>query len=37
MKRSRMTRSSSNRNFKRGMNTQRKNLAPAPQRGGYRL
>lgn len=37
MKRSKMSRTKSNKTFKKGMGTQRKNIAPAPSRGGYRL
>lgn len=37
MKRHRMTKRQSNKNFKRGMKTHRKNVAPAPMRGGYRI
>lgn len=37
MKRSKMSRHSSKKTFRKGMKTQRKNLQPAPQRGGYRL
>ncbi|UYD39212.1 MAG: hypothetical protein [Wigfec virus K19_151] len=37
MKRSKMSRKSSNRSFKKGMGTKSQNLRPAPQRGGYRL
>lgn len=37
MKRQHISKSSSKRSFKKGMRTQKKNLMPAPQRGGYRL
>lgn len=37
MKRQRMTKRHSNKNFKRGMSLNRKNLSPVPQRGGFRL
>lgn len=37
MKRSHVSRHASKKSFKKGMRTQKKNVAPAPQRGGYRL
>lgn len=37
VKRSKMTKSSSSKSFKKGMKTNTKNLAPAPTRGGYRF
>lgn len=37
MRRKKMSRKKSNKNFKKGMGTNRKNIAPAPTRGGYRL
>lgn len=37
MKRSKMSHKKSNRVFKKGMGTNRKNVTPAPTRGGYRL
>jgi len=37
MKRKHMSRRHSKKSFKRGMKVQRKNIQPAPQRGGYRL
>lgn len=37
MRRQRMSKKRSHRNFKRGAGVNRKNIAPAPTRGGYRL
>lgn len=37
MKRKHMSRHKSHKNFKRGLKTAKKNIAPAPSRGGYRL
>ncbi|QXP08100.1 MAG: hypothetical protein [Arizlama microvirus] len=37
MKRSKMSHHKSNKVFKKGMRTQKRNIAPAPSRGGYRL
>lgn len=37
MKRTKLSSKKSNKNFKRGMRTQKKNISPAPQRGGFRL
>nr|QJB20475.1 MAG: hypothetical protein [Microvirus sp.] len=37
MKRRHLSRKKSNRVFKRGMRTQRKNITPPPSRGGYRF
>lgn len=37
MKRKKMSHKKSNRVFRKGMGTDRKNIAPAPTRGGYRL
>lgn len=37
MKRQNVSRHASKKSFKKGMRTQKKNLMPAPQRGGYRL
>nr|QJB19373.1 MAG: hypothetical protein [Microvirus sp.] len=37
MRRSKMSHKKSNRVFKKGMGTNRKNVTPAPTRGGYRL
>ena len=37
MKRKHLSRHKSHKTFKRGMRTQKKNLTPAPTRGGYRL
>lgn len=37
MKRSHLKKSTSNKNFKKGMKTNIKNIVPAPTRGGYRL
>lgn len=37
MKRKHLSHKKSNKTFKKGMRTQRKNVTPAPSRGGYRL
>lgn len=37
MQRKKMSHKKSNKTFKRGMSTNRKNITPAPTRGGYRL
>lgn len=37
MKRSKMSKKSSNKSFKKGMKMRSKNITPAPSRGGYRL
>lgn len=37
MKRRPLSRGKSRRTFRRGTKTHRKNMTPAPQRGGYRL
>lgn len=36
-RRKKMSRKKSNKNFRKGLNTNSKNLAPPPTRGGYRL
>ena len=37
MKRKHMNRRHSHKNFKKGMRTNKRNISPAPSRGGYRL
>ena len=37
MKRHKMTHKQSNKKFKKGMGTHKKNVAPPPSRGGYRF
>lgn len=37
MKRKHLSRSKSHKNFRKGMRTQKRNIAPPPSRGGYRL
>lgn len=37
MKRMKITRRSGNRLFRKGMKTERRNVAPPPARGGYRM
>ena len=37
MKRKKMSYHKSNKVFKKGMRTNRKNVTPSPSRGGYRL
>lgn len=37
MKRSRMSRKASKRSFRSGTKVERRNVAPSPQRGGWRL
>lgn len=37
MRRQKMTRKNSNKNFKKGMKLKTRNIAPPPTRGGYRF
>nr|QJB19905.1 MAG: hypothetical protein [Microvirus sp.] len=37
MKRKHLSKHKSHKNFKRGLSTNKKNISPAPTRGGYRL
>lgn len=37
MKRKHLSSRKSNKNFKKGMRTNKKNVTPPPSRGGYRL